>query len=108
MSYREQVDLLRKQLSEARGALARDLATAVAAADWQAFLRDRYDVNALVAHIDGLAAKPEWVAKLQAAGDRARQQGRQRGRPRTRQQPATASKPVAATKPSAVVANAAG
>lgn len=80
--YKELVDTLRQELHKARGALARDLAAAAAGADWQVFLRDRYDVAALVEHIEELGRKPDWVARLQAAGDRARQQGGKRGRPR--------------------------
>lgn len=81
-TYRDQVEALREQLGKVRGSLARDVAAAVAGSDWQAFLRDRYDVDALVERVAELGRQPEWVAKLQAAGDRARQQGGKRGRPR--------------------------
>jgi|NGEPerStandDraft_6_1074524.scaffolds.fasta_scaffold53568_1 hypothetical protein len=81
-SYKDQVAALRAQLSKARGSLARDVAAAVAGSDWQAFLRDRYDVAVLVERVAELGRQPEFVATLQSAGDRARQQGGQRGRPR--------------------------
>jgi hypothetical protein len=81
-SYQDQVETLRDQLNRARNALGRDLAAAVSAKDWSAFLRDRYDVAALVDHIETIGGQAEFVAKLQAAGDRARDQVRHRGRPR--------------------------
>ena len=79
-SYKDQVEALRAQLSKARGSLARDVAAAVAGSDWQAFLRDRYDVAVLVERVAELGRQSEFVATLQSAGDRARQQGGQRGR----------------------------
>ncbi len=79
-TYKDQVELLREQLGKMRGALARDLAAAVTGAEWHKFLRDKYDVAVLVERVGEMGKQPEWVAKLQAAGDRARQQGT--GRPR--------------------------
>ncbi len=81
-TYTDQVTALREQLNKARNSLARDVAAAVAAAGWQSFLRDRYDVAVLMERVAELGRQPEWVARLQAAGDRARQQGGKRGRPR--------------------------
>jgi hypothetical protein len=81
-TYKNQVDGLREQLAKARGSLARDVAAAVATADWHKFLRDKYDVAALVQRVAEFGQQKEWVAALQAAGDRARQQGTKRGRPR--------------------------
>ncbi|WP_027577129.1 hypothetical protein [Bradyrhizobium sp. WSM1743] len=49
-------------------------------AEW-AFLRDKFDVNALIDHVSELAAKPDFVAKLHAATDKARNEQPQRGRP---------------------------
>jgi len=68
--------------------------------DWS-FLRDRHDVSALVEHIDEASRQPEFVTKLHAAGDRARQQLRQRGRP------PKPSKPASATKSTSQVGNSA-
>ena len=82
------------------------MAAAAAGADWQAFLRDRYDVAALGEHIEEFGRKPDWVAWLQAAGDRVRQQGGKRGRSRK-----PASKPRQQGReagPAAAAAGAAG
>jgi hypothetical protein len=81
-TYKDQVDGLREQLNKARGALARNVAAAVVTTDWSKFLRDRYDIQALVEQVAELGQQPAWVAALQAAGDRARQQGGKRGRAR--------------------------
>lgn len=48
------------------------------------FLRDRFDVNALVAHISETAQRSDFVSKLHAAADKARHQQIPRGRPKTR------------------------
>jgi len=98
-TYQACVEALREQLNKARGSLARDVAAAVAASDWQRFLRDRFDVAALVERVDEMGKQSEWVAKLQAAGDRARQQGGHRGRPRKAGKEAASQ----ATRPTAVV-----
>ena len=103
-TYRDQVAALREQLGKVRGSLARDVAAAIAGSDWQAFLRDRYDVDVLVERVAELGRQPEWVAALQAAGDRARQQGGKRGRPRKPAGQATSP----ATRPVAVAAGKAG
>ena len=44
-------------------------------------LAGEFDVQALVDIVSELAAKPDVVAKLHAAGDKARNQQPQRGRP---------------------------
>jgi hypothetical protein len=91
--YQSQVDELRDQLSKARSALARDIAAAVATKDWaRDFLRDRHDVSALVEHIEEARRQSDFVNKLHAAGDRERQQLRQRGRPRKPAKGPTAAK----------------
>lgn len=102
-TYKSHVDELREQLNKARGALARDVAAAVATADWHKFLRDRHDVAALVQRVAELGQQKEWVAALQAAGDRARQQGTTRGRPRKGNKAATRQ----ATTPAAAASEAA-
>jgi hypothetical protein len=55
---------------------------AIANAQWS-FLRDRFDVNALVAHISETAQRSDFVSKLHAAADKARHQ-QIPGRPKTR------------------------
>ena len=89
---------LKEQLSQAKAALARDSGAAVAARDWQRFLRDRYDVAALLDHIEVAAERPEFVKELHAAGDRARQAGSGR-----RGRPPRASKAVATAKSASTV-----
>jgi hypothetical protein len=79
--YEAQVAAAKEQLEVARGALSHDIAQAVGTADWVQVLRDRYDVQVLVAQIGETAKQPDFVAKLHAAADKVRQQQRQRGRP---------------------------
>jgi hypothetical protein len=79
--YQASVASAKELLDTARSALPRDVAQAVANADWT-FLRDRCDVQALIDHIGTAAHKADFVEKLHAAADKARQQQRQRGRPR--------------------------
>lgn len=76
-----QVTAAKEQLDMARGALSRDVAQAVGTADWVQILRDRYDVQVLVAQIGETAKQPDFVAKLHTAADKVQQQQRQRGRP---------------------------
>jgi hypothetical protein len=79
--YEAQVVAAKEALETARGALSRDVAQAVGTADWIQILRDRYDVQVLVAQIGETAKQPDFVAKLHSAADKVRQQQRQRGRP---------------------------
>jgi hypothetical protein len=78
--YTASVEAARQALEVARTALPRDVGQAVMAAEWT-FLRDRHDVNALIDHITSEAASADFVSKLHAAADKARQQQPQRGRP---------------------------
>lgn len=73
---------LEERLEEVRQALPRDVASAIAKRDWNG-LRDKYDVEALVAKMHDLWSERSFVAEIQAAADRTRaaQVGR-RGRPR--------------------------
>ena len=86
---------LEAQAQEAAQALPRDLAAALAKRDWSEYLRDRYDVDALVAKLDELRRERGFIEEIRAAGDcnRAAQSGR-RGRPRKQTQtvPALAKK----------------
>lgn len=100
-TYSKQVQDLKEQLSQAKAALARDIGAGVAVRDWQRFLRDRYDVAALLDYIEAAAEKPAFVTELHAAGDRARQAGSgKRGRP------PKASKAVATAKSASTVGGA--
>ena len=63
--------------------VVRDVGAAIVNAQWS-FLRDRFDVNALVAHISETAQRSDFVSKLHAAADKARHQQIPRGRPKTR------------------------
>jgi len=78
--YEATVEAAKRALETAQNALARDVGQAVVNADWD-FLRDKFDVGALVDHVSELAAKPDFVAKLHASADKARNQQPQRGRP---------------------------
>ncbi|MEH2567130.1 DNA-binding protein [Bradyrhizobium sp. AZCC 2289] len=79
--YEASVEAAKRVLEAAESALPRDIAQAVANAGWAAFLRDRHDVQALVDHIAETAQQRDFVSKLHAAADKARQQQPQRGRP---------------------------
>lgn len=79
--YAASIEAAKHTLEEAKNALARDVGTAIANAQWS-FLRDRFDVAALVNHVTEVAQKGEFVSKLHAAADKARQQQSPRGRPR--------------------------
>jgi hypothetical protein len=78
--YEATVEAARRALEAARNALARDVGQAVVNAQW-AFLRDKFDVSALIDHVSELAAQPAFVAKLHASADKARNQQPPRGRP---------------------------
>lgn len=78
--YEATVEAARRALELAQNALARDVGQAVVNAEW-AFLRDKFDVGALIELVSDLAAKPDFVAKLHASADKARDQQPQRGRP---------------------------
>ena len=78
--YEASLEAAKRALEMAQNALSRDVGQAVANAGWT-FLRDRCDVQALVDIVGELAAKPDFVAKLHAAADKARNQQPQRGRP---------------------------
>lgn len=73
---------LEERLQEVRQALPRDVAAAVAKHDWNG-LRDKHDVEALVAKMHALWRDRGFAAEIQAAAYRTRaaQVGR-RGRPR--------------------------
>jgi hypothetical protein len=79
--YKASVAAAKQTLDTARSALSRDVAQAVANAEWTAFLRDRFDVQALVDHVSAAARQTDFIEKLHAGADKARQQQRQRGRP---------------------------
>jgi hypothetical protein len=53
-TYRESLNEAERELQAARGALPRDCAQAIANAGWAEFLRDKYDVLALVSHVSKL------------------------------------------------------
>ena len=78
--YEASLEAAKRALEMAQNALSRDVGQAVANAGWT-FLRDRCDVQALVDIVGELAAKPDFVATLHAAADKARNQQPQRGRP---------------------------
>ncbi len=96
-TYESMAAGLEAELAQARGALARDVAAATAPKDWHTFLRDRFDVAALVAHIDRLRRDEKFAEAVRADADRAREaQGRGRGRPPKRSERQTSpAKPVA-------------
>lgn len=96
-NYQEAVAALQQQLESAKQALSRDVAAAVASRDWSATLRDRYDVDALVEHLDQELKDGGLIKRLQANADKERQQQRQRGRPRKQQ--SRAPEQVASPKP---------
>lgn len=80
-TYNEQLEQLAAQLKRARAALASDLAEAVGRKDWGAKLRDKADVEALVATIDERLQDASFVSQVHAAADKARQLVRGPGRP---------------------------
>jgi hypothetical protein len=79
--YEASIDAARPQLEAARAALSRDVAQAVAGADWAPLLREKYDVQALMEHIGDIVRQREFVGKLHAAADKARRHQPARGRP---------------------------
>lgn len=78
--YEATVETARRALETAQNALARDVGQAVVNSQWD-FLRDKFDVSALIGFVSELAAKPDFVAKLHASADKARHQQPPRGRP---------------------------
>lgn len=78
--YETSVEAAKRALETAQNALARDIGQAVVNAQWS-FLRDKFDVSALIGFVSELAAKPDFVAKLHASADKARDRQPQRGRP---------------------------
>ena len=76
-SYEAAVEAAKQALEAAKSAGRR---TVVANAEWT-FLRHRFDAWALVEHITEAAAKGDFVGKLHAAADKARQQQQARGPP---------------------------
>ncbi|MFK4384673.1 hypothetical protein [Bradyrhizobium sp. USDA 223] len=78
--YSASVEAARQALEVAQTALPRDVGQAVTNAGWT-FLRDRFDVQVLIDHITSKAEDDDFVSKLHAAADKARQQQPQRGRP---------------------------
>lgn len=83
-TYRESLNQAERELESARGALPRDCAQAIANAGWAEFLRDKYDVLALVSHVSELFRSSDFLDDLYAAGDKARQQQPRVGRPSKR------------------------
>ena len=65
--YEASVEAAKRALEAAQSALPRDIAQAVANADWVAFLRDRHDVQALVDHIAEAVQQRDFVSRLHAA-----------------------------------------
>ena len=80
-AYEASVEAAKANLEAARGALSRDVAHGVAGANWAALLRDKFDVQALIEHIGEATRSKDWVNKLHALADKARQQQPSRGRP---------------------------
>ena len=80
-SYLEQVNQAAQQLDMARTALPRDFAQAIESSVWSKFLRDRYDVAALVKQIGGMLEDRHFLDELHAAADKAREQQPRVGRP---------------------------
>ncbi len=67
--YKEAVETLQQQLDSAKQALPRDVAAAVASRDWSDVLRDRFDVEALIDHIDQRVKDSAFIKQVQAAAD---------------------------------------
>lgn len=78
--YSASIEAARQAFEAAQTAMPRDVGQAVTNAGW-VFLRDPFDVQALVDHITMAAEDPDFVSKLHAAADKARQQQPLRGRP---------------------------
>jgi len=78
--YTASVEAARAALEAAQTALPRDVGQAVTTAGLS-FLRDRFDVQALIDHITLVAEDADFVSKLHATADHARQQQPLRGRP---------------------------
>jgi hypothetical protein len=78
--YSASIESARQAFEAAKNALPRDFGQAVMAAGWT-FLRDRHGVDALIDHVTSEAENDDFVSKLHAAADKARQQQPQRGRP---------------------------
>lgn len=95
--YKEAVATLQQQLDSAKRALPRDVAAAVASRDWSDVLRDRFDVEALIDHIDQRVKDSAFIKQVQAVADKERSQQRQRGRPR--KQAGAKAEPTAPSKP---------
>jgi hypothetical protein len=90
-SYQQRLREAEAAVAVARGALGKDLATAIAGQTWATQMRDAHDVRALAGFVNELAAEPGFIAKLHAAADRAREaHGRGRGRPKKTEKPAKA------------------
>lgn len=79
--YAASVEAAKASLEAARAALSRDVAQAVTSANWSDFLRDKYDVEALIQQISEAAQSKDWVSSLHASADKTRAQQPQRGRP---------------------------
>jgi hypothetical protein len=78
--YTESVEAAKQALEAAQAALSRDVGQAVTNAGWS-FLRDRFDVQALIDQITLAAEEGDFVKKLHAEADTARHQQPLRGRP---------------------------
>lgn len=78
--YTASIEAAKQALEAAQTALPRDVGQAVSGAGWS-FLRDRFDVQALIDQITQAAEEGDFVSKLHAAADQARKQQPQRGRP---------------------------
>jgi hypothetical protein len=79
--YTASVEAAKQALEAAENALPRDVGQAVTNAGWT-FVRDPFDVQALIDHITLAAEDADFASKLHAAADKARQQQPLRGRPR--------------------------
>ncbi|MBR0850258.1 DNA-binding protein [Bradyrhizobium diazoefficiens] len=80
-SYEASREAAKRLLEAAETALPRDFAQAVAIAPWVSFLRDKYDVSALMDTIGELTKEADFVARIHATADKARLQQPLRGRP---------------------------
>lgn len=79
--YEASREAAKRLLEAAETALPKDVAHAVANAPWVGFLRDKYDVSALMDTIGELAEEADFVARIHASADKARLQQPLRGRP---------------------------
>lgn len=79
--YEASREAAKRLIEAADTALPRDVAQAVANAPWVNFLRDKYDVSALMDTIGELTKEADFVARIHGSADKARLQQPLRGRP---------------------------